>query len=124
MKVPMKGRASQRGITMIGLVFWGIVVAFAALLLMKVFPTVNEYWTIKSAVEKIAKDSPATVADVRKAFERQQIVDYGITSIGPKDLEVTKEGDELVIRFAYDKEIELFEPVFLLVKYRGEGRAK
>jgi len=28
-----------------------------------------------------------------------------------------------VIRFAYDKEIELFDPVFLLIKYRGEGRS-
>jgi hypothetical protein len=36
---------------------------------------------------------------------------------------VTKENDKLVVRFAYDKEVELFEPVFLLIKYRGEGRA-
>lgn len=114
----------QRGITLIGLVFWAIVIAFAALLVMKVFPTLNEYWTIQRAVEKIAADNPATVLEARKAFERQKSVEYSITSIGPQDLDVTKENDKLVIRFAYDKEIELMGPVFLVIKYQGEGRAK
>ncbi len=114
----------QRGITLIGLVLWAVVIAFGALLVMKVFPTVNEFWTIKRAVEKIAQDNPATVLDARKAFERQQNIEYSISSIGPQDLKVTKENDKVVISFAYDKEIELFEPVYLLLKYRGQGRAK
>ena len=45
-----------------------------------------------------------------------------ISSISGKDLEVTKENDRLVIRFAYDKEIPIVEPVFLLIKFRGESR--
>jgi hypothetical protein len=28
-----------------------------------------------------------------------------------------------VIRFAYDTEVPLFAPVFLLIKYSGEGRS-
>ena len=114
----------ERGITLIGLVIWAIVIAFAALLVMKVFPTVNEYWTIKRAVEKIAQENPATVLDARRAFERQKSIEYSISSIDAQDLKVTKENDKVVISFAYDKEIELIEPVFLLIKYRGEGRAK
>jgi hypothetical protein len=117
-------RRRQRGITLIGLVLWAIVIVFAALLVLKVFPTVNEYWTIKRAVEKVAGDNPATVLDARKAFERQQNIEYSISSIGPQDLKITKENDKVVIKFAYDKEIELFEPVYLLIKYRGEGRGK
>jgi hypothetical protein len=116
--------ARQRGITMIGLVFWAIVIAFGALLLMRVFPSVNEYWTLKRAVEKIAKDNPSTVQEVKAAFSRQQSVEYSISDISPNDLEVTKEGDRLVIRFAYDKVIEIVDPVYLLIKYKGEGRGK
>jgi hypothetical protein len=114
----------QRGITLFGLMFWAVAIAFAALLVMKVFPTVNEFWTIKRAVEKIAQENPATVLDARKAFDRQAQIEYSISSIGSKDLTVTKENDKVVIKFAYDKEIELFEPVYLLIKYRGEGRGK
>jgi type II secretory pathway pseudopilin PulG len=113
----------QRGITLIGLLFWAIVVAFVALMIVRVLPTVNEYSTILRAVQKIAKDAPATVAEARNAFEKQKEIEYSISSIGGKDLQVTKENDKVVIKFAYDKEVEVFEPVFLLIKYRGEGRS-
>jgi type II secretory pathway pseudopilin PulG len=113
----------SRGITLIGLLFWAIVVAFVALIVVRVLPTVNEYSTILRAVQQIARTSPTTVAEVRAAFEKQKEVEYSIASISGKDLMVTKENDKLVIRFAYDKEVPLFEPVFLLIKYSGEGRA-
>jgi Domain of unknown function (DUF4845) len=115
--------AGQRGITLIGLLFWGIVVAVVALVVIRVLPTINEYTTIQRAVTKIAQENPATVAEARKAFERQQNIEYSISSIGPQDLAVTKENDKVVIRFAYDKEVPLFEPVYLLIKYSGEGRS-
>jgi Tfp pilus assembly protein PilE len=115
--------AGQRGITLIGLLFWGIVVAVVALVVIRVLPTINEYTTIQRAVTKIAQENPATVAEARKAFERQQNIEYSISSIGPQDLKVTKENDKVVIRFAYDKEVPLFEPVYLLIKYSGEGRS-
>jgi len=114
---------AERGITLIGLLLWAIVVAFVALIIVRVLPTINEYSTILRAVQKIAKDAPGTVAEARKAFERQKEIEYSISSIEAKDLQVTKENEKVVIRFAYDKEIELFEPVFLLIKYRGEGRS-
>jgi Tfp pilus assembly protein PilX len=113
----------QRGITLIGLLLWAVVVAFVALIVVRVVPTVNEYSTILRAVQKIAKEAPSTVAQAREAFEKQKEIEYSIASIGGKDLQITKENDQVVIRFAYDKEVEIFEPVFLLIKYRGEGRS-
>jgi Tfp pilus assembly protein FimT len=114
---------AERGITLIGLLLWAIVVAFVALMIVRVLPTINEYSTIVRAVNKIAKEAPSTVAQAREAFERQKEIEYSISSIGGKDLQVTKENDKVVIRFGYDKEVEVFEPVFLLIKYRGEGRS-
>ena len=115
---------TERGITLIGLMLWAIVVAFVALIVVRVLPTVNEYSTILRAVQRIAKETPSTVAEARAAFEKQKEIEYSITSITGKDLQVTKERDKVVIRFAYDKEVELFEPVFLLIKYRVEGRSQ
>ena len=114
---------AERGITLIGLLMWAIVVAFGALIIVRVLPTINEYSTILRAVQKIAREAPSTVAEARGAFEKQKEIEYSISSIGGKDLQVSKENDKVVIRFAYDKEVELFEPVFLLIKYRGEGRS-
>ena len=113
----------QRGITLLGLLFWGILVAMVALVVIRVLPTINEFTTIQRAVKKIAQDQPVTVAEARNAFDRQKNIEYSISSIGGQDLQITKENDKIVIRFAYDKEVPLFEPVFLLIKYSGEGRS-
>jgi hypothetical protein len=113
---------SQRGVTLIGLLFWAVVVASVALVVIKVLPSVNEFFTIQRAVNKIATSGGSTVPEIRKAFERQKDIEYSISSIGPEDLQITKENERVVIKFAYDKEIELVEPVFLLIKYRGRSQ--
>jgi hypothetical protein len=115
-------RQGQRGITLFGLMFWAIVVGFGALLVMRVLPTVNEFFTIQKAVNKIAHEGGTTVPEIRAAFERSKDIEYSIQSITAKDLNITKENDKVVISFAYDKEIELMKPVYLLIKY--EGRSK
>ena len=112
----------QRGMTLFGLMFWAIVIGFLAYVLVRVLPTLNEYATIQRAVEKIAATQPATVAEARQAFDRQRDLEYSITAITSKDLQVTKENDKVVISFAYNKEILIYGPVFILIKY--EGRSK
>ena len=112
----------QRGVTLFGLMFWAIVIGVTALVVMRVLPTVNEYYTIQRAVEKIAREGGTTVPEIRAAFDKQKQIEYSITSIDGKDLQITKENDQVVVSFAYDKEIELVAPVYLLIKY--EGRSK
>jgi Domain of unknown function (DUF4845) len=114
-------RRRQRGISMFGLMFWAILIGFFAYVGVVTFPTVNEYATIRSTVEKIALENPATVAEARTAFDRQKAIEYSISSISGRDLEVTKENDRVVISFAYDREIALFGPVYLLLKYEGRS---
>lgn len=122
MEVGCQGRGRQRGVTMFGLLFWAIVVGFVALIGMRVLPTLNEYFTIQRAVNKIATEGATTVPEIRNAFEKQKDIEYSISSISGKDLQVTKENDKVVIQFAYDKEIEVVSPVYILIKY--EGRSK
>jgi hypothetical protein len=117
-------RHGQRGVTLFGLMFWAILIGALAYVLLRVFPTVNEYLTIKRTIEKVAASSPNTVAEVRAAFERQKDIEYSISSISGKDLDVTKENEKIVIAFAYDKEIPLYGPVFLLIKYEGRSSSK
>lgn len=114
----------QRGMTLFGLMFWAIVIGAVSYVGLRVFPTVNEYLTIKRAIEKVAASSPNTVAEVRAAFERQKDIEYSISSISGKDLEVTKENEKIVIAFAYDKEIPLYGVVYLLIKYEGRSSSK
>ncbi len=115
-------RARQRGMTLFGLMFWAILIGFIGYVLVRALPTVNEYLTIQRAVDKIAATSPTTVAEVRQAFDKQKEIEYAIVSISSKDLDVTKVNDKVVIGFAYNKELPIMGPVYILLKY--EGRSK
>jgi len=117
----LKGFRTQRGVSLFGMLFWAVVVGFVALLGMRVLPTVNEFFTIKKAVNKAAIEGGNTVAGIRTVFERQKEIEYSIQSITSKDLDITKENDRVVVRFAYDREIEIMSPVFLLIKYEGRS---
>jgi Tfp pilus assembly major pilin PilA len=120
---PSSSVRQQRGLSLIGLLFWGGVIAVLAVVAMKVFPTVLEYYTVQKVVDRIAAGNPSTVPQVRQEFERATQVEYSIQSIKSGDLAVSKDGnDKVVIEFAYDKEIDLFGPVYLLIKYRGKSR--
>ena len=119
----MAGKARrQRGLSLIGLLFWAILIGFFALIGMRVLPTLNEYFTIQKAINRIAHEGGSTVPEIRAAFQKTKDIEYSISSISAKDLTITKENDKVVISFAYDKEIELMKPVYLLIKY--EGRSK
>jgi hypothetical protein len=122
MRTELQAVCRQRGITLFGLLFWAIVIGFVALVGMRVLPTVNEFSTIQRTVNKIAKEGGTTVPEIRAAFDRQKEIEYTISTISGKDLTVTKENDKIVITFAYNKEIDLMGPVYLLIKY--EGRSK
>ena len=110
----------QQGVTLFGLLFWAVIVGFLALIGMRVLPAINEYFTIKRTVAKIASEG-STVPEIRSLFEKQKDIEYSIVSITGKDLVITKENEKVVVSFAYDKEVELVKPVFLLIKFEGRS---
>lgn len=115
----------QRGVTLFGLVFWAVIVCFVGLIGLRVWPSVNEYITINQAIERVmhAEPVPTDALAVRRAFDRQKDIEYSIQTISGADLEIEPRDDRtLRVRFAYDKEIEVISPVFLLIKYRGGTR--
>ncbi len=117
---PVRSLYFPRGLTLTSLLFLSVMLSFAALLVIKVFPTINEYFTIQKAIDRIVRQA-ATPQEARTAFEKQKQIEYTIESIGGADLFIAKKNDKLVISFAYVKEIELFDPVFLVIKYKGRS---
>ena len=112
-------KSKQRGITFFGFVFVGAVVGISGVIAAQVFPTVLEYQMVQKAVNKSQEGS--SVVEVRNIFEKATAID-NITSIQAKDLEVTKEGDKVVVRFAYEREIHLVGPAWLTLKYAGRSK--
>lgn len=113
--------SSQRGISFIGLLFVAIVLACVGVVVAQVIPTLIEYQAIQKAATKAADGS--TVPEVRAIFDRAQAID-DFKSVSGKDLDVQKVGDKVVVGFAYEREIHLFGPAFLVLKYKGQGQSR
>jgi hypothetical protein len=109
----------QRGVSLMGLMMICIVLIFGALLGMKLAPSYIEYSSVKKAVLAISGEMKGgTVADVRKAFDKRAQVD-SIEVIKGSDLDVSKDGADLVISFAYPKKIPLFGNISILIEFAG-----
>ncbi|RZL50040.1 MAG: DUF4845 domain-containing protein [Variovorax sp.] len=117
----IRATSRQRGISFIGLLFVAAVLGCAGVVLAQVIPTVIEYQAIGKAANKAAEGN--TVPEVRSLFDRAQAVD-DFKAISGKDLDVQKVGDRVVVSFAYEREIPLFGPAYLVLKYRGQGQAR
>ena len=112
-------KIKQRGISFIGVLFLVGVLAFAGVIAAQVIPTLIEFQAITKAASK-AKDG-SSVAEVRSVFDKAAQID-DIKSVTGKDLEISKEGDKTVVAFAYNKEIHIGGPAYLLLKYTGQSK--
>ncbi len=112
-------KSQQRGLSFIGLVVLMAAVIFVFVVGAKVVPTVIEYQTIVKALNKAKEGN--TVPEVRAIFDKAASIDL-ISSVSGKDLEVSKNGDKVVVSVAYNKEIELVGPTYLLIKYAGTSK--
>ena len=112
-------KSRQRGISFLGLVFVGSVLAITGVIAAQVFPTFVEYQSVDKAVQKASGGN--SVAEVRRLFDRAAEVD-NIASINSRDLEVTKDGDKIIVKYAYQREIHLAGPAYLTLKYAGRSR--
>lgn len=115
-------RSKQLGVTLSGLLMSAVILALVSLLGMKVAPEVIEYYQIVKAIKKVAGEPSAkeSVVEAQRAFERQADVD-NIKVIKAADLDITKDGGNLVISFAYESRIHLFKNVSLLLEFEGSS---
>ncbi len=115
----VRSKSKQRGISFFGLVFVGAIVAMTGVVAAQVFPTLLEYQAISKAAQKAAEGN--SVVEIRSTFDRMQAID-DFKAITGKDLEITKEGDKVVVKFAYEREIHLTGPAWLTLKYSGRSK--
>jgi len=109
----------QRGVSMLGILVICIVIVLLAVGALKVIPTYMEFRSIKAAAVQ-ARDSGKTVPEIQKAFDRIATVN-DIATVTGKDLEISKEGSNIVVAFKYDKKIHMFYNVYVLIEYAGSS---
>ena len=112
------GKSRQRGITFFGLLFVAIVLALTGVVVAQVVPTLVEYYAVGKAAQKASAGQ--TIVEVRDIFSKAAQID-DIRSINADGLEIVKENDKVVVSYAYTREIHLFGPAYLTLKYQGHS---
>jgi hypothetical protein len=117
-------RNRQQGLSLMGLVFGAFILFFAAILGMKLLPPYLEYFSVKKALSGIDQQTRgrgASPAEVRRLFENRSAVD-SIDSVKASDLEITKQGNDVVVSAAYRKEVPLFANLGVYIDFRASSR--
>ena len=115
-------RNKQSGVSFLLVFLIGVMLALIAVGAMKIGPAYTEFATAKSAITAIAAGEGRTgsVNEIRKAFNRRSAID-NITVLTAEDLEISKDGGDVVISFAYSKKVPLFSNVSVVIEFAASS---
>lgn len=112
-------KRKQQGVTLSGLIIIVIILGLVGVLAAKIVPEVIEYYSIVKDVKATVSDPGlrgASIQEVKIGYAKRAGID-NITAVNPNDLDISKDGDQLVIGFAYTKKIPLFANASLLLDF-------
>ena len=116
----------QRGVSLTGLIVVLVLLGMSAMLGFKLFNPCMQYFTIQKTFKVLAQNPEfrsGNRKDIQNAFQRYALID-GITAISGDDIEVTKNGNTLVLSASYSVKVPLVANVSLLVDFAPSSAAK
>jgi hypothetical protein len=118
----MSAPTRQTGLSMVGFLFVAAVLILVVVVGLRVTPAYIEYFSVKSALETSLREAKNldTPREVRLAFGRIKDAGY-ITSVGPSDIEVTKDGNTIYATAAWDRKLHLVSNVSLLIEFEASA---
>ena len=118
-------KCKQSGLSLIGLLIVGAILAFLFLLAMRTVPAVTEYMAVKRIINVIVDSNPGadvTVSDIRRDFEKRAYIDE-VKSISGRDLDIFKRGNVLEISVEYSRKIPIFGNASLLLEFQTQAKS-
>lgn len=104
----------QRGMTVIGMLIMLIAIGFVALVVMKVVPMYVQYYTIKSNIESVRKESVGQMSatDIQNAIQKRFDLSY-VENIRARDLKIRNVPQGKALDLIYNDERQLFPGLFI-----------
>lgn len=117
MKRQANGR--QRGMSVIGLLLLLVLIGAVALVAMRVIPMYVQYYSIKSTIETVRKESVGDMSkeEIQRAIQKRFDIGY-VTNVQAKDLNVRNDRQGKVLDLVYQDERELIKGLFVVLKVK------
>jgi hypothetical protein len=99
----------QHGLTMTGFLVTAVILVIIALLGFQIAPAYMEYYAIQKQIRIVANEIQGTGIQrrpIENAFDRRANVE-NITAIQGKDIEITKDGDKIILNADYSVKVPL-----------------
>lgn len=115
----MIDRWQQRGVTTIGILLWGIVIVFAALVAMKLVPAYTEFLTVKKIINDLGNEANVngmSNAQIRERFTRRAMID-NVSAVSASDLKISRDEGRTVVSVEYSFQAPLAGNLSLLADF-------
>ena len=98
----------QRGITLTNALIGMILLALVGLFAAKLMPAYVEYFAVKKilATMEAQVDTKGSVTEIRNSFARRNVIE-NVQAVAPNDLEITKDGGEVVVTAAWSVKVPI-----------------
>jgi hypothetical protein len=118
----MRRRDRQSGISIIGFMLVIAVVLSIAMIGFRVLPSYIEYFSVEKTLRQTLENARdgVTLAEIRKDFDLKASADY-IDSVRGGDVELVKEGNELVLSATWTKTLHLVGNVSILLDFQASA---
>lgn len=115
-------KRKQSGVSLIGTLFIGAILAFFFLLALKAVPAYTEFIAVERVFKQIADSSSVdtTVATIRRDYERRSYID-DIKSVAPADVVVSKNTGKVVLSADYERRIPVVANISLVIAFSASS---
>ncbi|HEV3240933.1 MAG TPA: DUF4845 domain-containing protein [Casimicrobiaceae bacterium] len=116
----MRTRSGQKGISILGFIFVAAVVLSVAMIGFRVFPSYIEYLSVQKALKEMLEASRdgQPLQTYRSDFDRRANAGY-IDSVRGSDVDVAKEGNQVVATASWTKTLPLVGNASLLLDFQA-----
>ena len=115
-------RRSQGGLSLIGTLIIGCLLAFVLFIGFRCIPVFNEYFALQRVVNLLAEEgASATPAELRRSFDRYAYTD-DIVSVRGADLQIVRSGSAAVVEADYERKVPVAGNVSLLFEFYVSSR--
>jgi len=99
----------QRGVTFVGMIFIAALIILGAIIALKLVPAYIEYATVVQHLRELARSPEArgSPREIQMLFSKRAQID-NIKAVTADDIEVTREGESVVLTASYQTKVKLF----------------